>query len=180
MKKAKEVVLGVTGGISAYKACGILRALKRSGFDVSVVMTKEAANFITPLTFQALSGRRVFMNMFDETVERDPKHISLAKRANLIVIAPATANFVAKLANGICDDLLTCICLATRAKIILCPAMNENMYRHKITQENIAKLKKLGLIIIGPVEGRLTSGDIGIGHLAGTEDIAKVIKRNIR
>jgi phosphopantothenoylcysteine decarboxylase/phosphopantothenate--cysteine ligase len=180
MKKTKEIILGITGSISAYKSCDLLRLLRNAGFNISVIMTKEATNFIKPLTFQTLSGNRVYQDLFEETVEWNPKHISLAKRANLVVIAPATANFIGKLANGICDDLLSCVCLATQAKIILCPAMNENMYRYKVVQTNLKKLKELGFIVIGPVKGRLASGDIGIGHLAELEDILKVIRRHLK
>lgn len=180
MKKIKEIILGVTGSISAYKACDLLRFLKNSGFNIRVVMTEEATNFIKPLTFQALSGNEVYINMFTENTSWNPKHIALAKAADIIVIAPATANFIAKLANGICDDLLSCICVATRAKIVLCPAMNENMYKHKAVQDNVRKIKELGVIIVGPVKGRLASGDIGIGHMVEVEDIVRVTKRSIK
>lgn len=180
MKIAKEVILGVTGGISAYKACDLVRFLQRDGFDITVVMTKEAANFIKPLTFQTLSGNKVFTDMFDENIEWNPQHISLAKRAAVVLIAPVTANFIGKLANGICDDLLSCICLSTEAKIILCPAMNENMYKHKIVQANLEKLKDLGMIIVSPIRGRLACGDIGIGHMARAEEIVQIVKKHIK
>lgn len=180
MKRAKEILLGVTGGISAYKACELVRFLQRDGFNISVVMTKEAANFIKPLTFQTLSSNKVFTDMFEENIEWNPRHITLAKRAALVLIAPVTANFIGKLANGICDDLLSCICLSTEAKIILCPAMNENMYKHKIVQSNLERLKDLGMIVVSPIRGRLACGDIGIGHMAPVEEIVQIVKKRIK
>lgn len=180
MKKAKEIILGVTGGISAYKACDLVRLLQRDGFNITVVMTKEAANFVKPLTFQTLSGNEVFSDMFEKNIEWNPKHISLAKKADIIIIAPVTANFIGKLASGICDDLISCICLAAEAKIILCPAMNENMYKHKIVQANLEKLKNLGMVIVSPIKGRLACGDVGIGHMAEVEEIAKITKKHIK
>lgn len=180
MKTVKEVILGVAGGISAYKACDLLRILQRDDFNINVVMTKEAANFIKPLTFQTLSGNKVFNDMFDENIEWNPNHISLAKRADVIIIAPVTANFIGKLAGGICDDLLGCICFGTEAKIILCPAMNENMYKHKIVQANLGKLKDFGMIIVPPIKGRLACGDTGMGHMANVEEIVKIVKKHIK
>lgn len=179
MKKGKDVILGITAGISAYKSCELARNLKEEGFNVTVVMTKNAVNFVTPLTFKTLSGNRVYSDIFDQTLDWDPKHINLAQKADIIVVAPATADFIGKLANGICDDLLSCVCIAAKCKIILCPAMNTNMYENEIVQDNLRKLKKAGYIIAGPVKGRLACGDIGAGRMEKVENIRQVIKREI-
>lgn len=180
MSKAREVILGVTGSIAAYKACEIINRLRRRRIDVTVVMTKEAQEFITPLALQALSANKVIYDLFALPDNVDPVHISLAQRAGLVLIAPASANIIAKLAAGIADDVLSCLCLSTRAPIVVCPAMNEKMFKHKITQENIARLKKAGYRFIGPVRGQLVCGEKGIGHLAGVQDIVgeavKVLK----
>ncbi|PIP19725.1 MAG: hypothetical protein COT38_05335 [Candidatus Omnitrophica bacterium CG08_land_8_20_14_0_20_41_16] len=175
----KNIILGVTASIAIYKSCDILRRLKERGFSVSVVMTKEAEELIRPIVFQSLSGDKVYRGLFDTPRAWGIEHISLAKEANLILIAPATANIIAKIAAGTCDDLLTCIILATKAPVLIAPAMNENMYKNKITQENIAKLKRLGYRFIGPKEGRLACGDMGIGCLAEVEEIIKEVKKNI-
>jgi len=173
MGKNKTIIIGVTASVAIYKTCDIIRALKEKGFGVIVVMTKEAAELIRPLLFQSLSGNKVYSAMFDEANGWEIKHVSLAQKADLILIAPATANIIAKLTAGICDDLLTCTVLATRAKILLCPAMNEKMYLHCITQENIKKLEQAGYKFIGPKKGRLACGDLGIGCLADIEEIVK-------
>lgn len=170
--KRRHIVIGITGSIAAYKACEVITKLKRAGFDISCVMTEDAKNFITPLTLQTLSSNKVMTDMFELPDIWNPLHISLAKRADLILIAPASADIIGKLANGICDELLTCVVLATRAKVLIAPAMNENMYEHKIVQENIERLKKIGYRFIGPVKGRLADGAIGIGHLA---DVGKIV-----
>jgi phosphopantothenoylcysteine decarboxylase / phosphopantothenate---cysteine ligase len=164
-----KVVLGVTGSIAAYKAADITARLKENGVDVFCVMTKEAAEFITPVTLKAISGNKVYSKMFGSE-EEWISHIALAKTANLLLIAPATANIIGKLANGIADDLLTCIALATRAPILIAPAMNTLMYESKPVQENIAKLKKFGIKLIGPEVGHLACGTVGLGHIASVED----------
>jgi len=176
MAKNKNIILGVTASIAIYKACDIIRRLKEQGFIVTVAMTPEAEELIKPIVFQSLSGNKVYRGLFDTPESPEIEHISLAKRADLVLIAPATANIIGKIASGICDDLLTCVVLATRAPVLICPAMNENMYKNKITQENIKKLERLGYKFIGPEKGRLTDGKIGIGHLASTEDIIKAVK----
>ena len=180
MAKNKNIILGVTASIAIYKACDIIRRLKEQGFIVTVAMTPEAEELIKPIVFQSLSGNKVYRGLFDTLKTWEIEHISLAKRADLVLIAPATANIIGKIAGGICDDLLTCIVCATKAPVLLCPAMNENMYINKITQENIKKLKRLGYKFIGPVKGRLADGNIGIGHLAGIEDIIKAVKGSLR
>ena len=175
----KTVIVGVTGSIAAYRACEIVSALRRSSFDVKVILTKEGANFITPLTLQTLSGNKVFTDMFELPEKMDPVHTSLADSASLILIAPATASMIGKLAVGICDDLLSCVVYAAKAPVLIAPAMNEKMYNHKLVQENIAKLKKTGYSFVGPVKGRLACGHDGIGHIAEVSDIIKEAKKLI-
>lgn len=177
MSKSKEVILGVTGSIAAYKAGEIINRLKRQKINVTVIMTKEAQEFITPLTLEALSANKVICDLFALPENASPAHISLAEKCDLVLLAPASANIIAKLACGIADDVLTCLCLSTRATIVLCPAMNEKMFQHKITQENIARLKKIGYRFIGPIKGRLVCGEQGLGHLAKVEDIVKEVIR---
>jgi phosphopantothenoylcysteine decarboxylase/phosphopantothenate--cysteine ligase len=180
VKGRREIILGVTGGIAAYKACDIINGLRKVGIGVTVIMTKEAGHFITPLTLQSLSGNKVYSDMFETVSEWEPEHIALAKKADLVLVAPCSANVIGKVAAGICDDLLTCTILATKAKVLFAPAMNENMYKHKTVQANIAKLKDCNYKIIGPIKGRLVCGDEGIGHLAGVDDILKEAKRLLK
>jgi len=171
MPEPKEIILGVTASIAAYKACEVINRLRERKVNVTVVMTKDAEEFITPLTLQTLSGNKIVRDLFALPENVDPLHISLADKANLVLIAPATANIIARLAAGIADDALTCLCLSTRAPILICPAMNEKMFKHKITQENIARLKKAGFRFVGPRKGHLVCGERGIGHLADVEEI---------
>ncbi len=175
--KAKSVILGVTGSIAAYRACEMITAFRKSGIDVTVIMTPEAEEFITPLTLQTLSGNKVVTDMFELPENRNPLHTSLADRADLILIAPASANIIGKLAGGICDDILTCVVLATNAPVLIAPAMNEKMYRHKIVQENITRLKKSGYRFLGPIKGHLACGHEAIGHIAETDEIVKEARR---
>lgn len=167
-----EVVLGVTGSIGAYKAADLVRRLKEQGCAVTCVMTKEAAQFITPLTLQALSERKVYTELFD-LEEPAVIHTQLADQANLVVIAPATANVIAKLAHGLADDLLTCVALAATAPVLIAPAMNVHMYEHPTVQDNITRLKVLGHQFVGPQVGKLACGYDAIGHLAEVDDIVK-------
>ena len=180
MKAKKLVIVGITGSIAAYKACDIISGLKKDSVDVKVILTKEGREFITPLTLQTLSCNKVLTEIFELPEEWDGRHISLAQDAGLVLIAPATANIIGKLAAGICDCLLTCVVCATRAPVLIAPAMNENMYEHKIVRANIAKLKEIGYKFIGPVRGRLACGYEGIGRLAKTEDIANEAKRLLK
>ena len=173
--KDKTVVIGITGGIAAYKICTLTSNLKKQGADVHIIMTKNAANFVTPLTLQTLSNNKVIMDMFDINFEHDVKHISLAKKADIMVIAPATANIIAKIANGIADDFLTTNVLATKAPILICPAMNTNMLLNTPTQENIAKLKNRRYYILFGNEGLLACGDEGAGRMAEPKDIEENI-----
>lgn len=176
MKKHKRVVLGVTGSIAAYKAADIIRRLREKGFRVSVVMTKEAGEFITPLTLSSLAGEKVYVEMFAQGGE-DWKmpHIELSQEADVFLIAPATANVIAKFAHGMADSLLACALLATRAKILIAPAMNTQMYRNKIVQENCERLKMLGVEFIDPVQGMLACGLVGDGHIADVETIVGAV-----
>jgi phosphopantothenoylcysteine decarboxylase/phosphopantothenate--cysteine ligase len=179
MPNKKNIVLGVTASIAIYKACEIVRRLGAEGLNVSVVMTDEAKELIRPVVFQSLSGNRVYSGLFSESETWEIEHISLADRADLVLIAPATANIIGKIACGICDDLLTCVVSATRAPVVICPAMNENMYLNKITQENIGKLKSLAYKFIEPQKGKLACGKVGLGCLAEIDSIIKEVKKNL-
>lgn len=177
MPKNKEIILGVCGSIAAYKSCEIIRCLKDSGFNVSVIMTKEAEEFITALSLQTLSQNRVYRGMFDLLEDEfDPEHVSLAKRSSLILVAPATANIIGKIASGICDDLLTSVIMASQRPILIAPAMNEGMWKNKILQHNVSKLKKLGYNFIEPEKGKLADGQIGEGRLASVDKIIAKVK----
>jgi phosphopantothenoylcysteine decarboxylase/phosphopantothenate--cysteine ligase len=173
----KTIVLGVTGGIAAYKAAEIASQLTQAEAKVNVIMTEEAVQFISPVTFRALTGRPVVTEMFDLASEFSIEHVSLAKSADIVVIAPATANIIAKLAAGIADDMLCCTVLATRAPVLIAPAMETNMYTNPITQDNLSKLKARGVVIIGPAIGWLASGREGLGRLADINDIIGGIRQ---
>lgn len=176
MLKGKKVVLGVSGGIACYKACEIVSALKKMNCEVDVIMTKHAKEFVSPLTFETLSAHPVVSDMFVREREWEVEHIALAKKADVFVVAPATANVIAKIAGGIADDMLTTTILAAKCTKIICPAMNTNMYDSDENQNNLAILKSRGFIIIEGVSGRLACGDIGKGKLAPVEDIVNEIK----
>ena len=180
MTKKKTILLGITGSIAAYKTCDLIGALKKKGHDVICALTKEAEEFITPLTLETLSGNKVYKNMFELPEKRDILHISLAQKADLIVICPATANIIGKLAAGICDDLLTCTAISSKAQVIITPAMNDNMYKHKITQKNIRELKSIGYKFIDPIRGHLACGYVGVGHLADLAEIVKAIEKTTK
>ena len=177
MKDKKLIILGVTASVAIYKACEIVRRLKKEGYAVTVVMTEEATALVSPLLFQSLSGNKVYRGMFEEPDAWEIEHISLAEKAGLVLIAPATANIIAKIAGGICDDLLTCVVCATKAPVIICPAMNENMYRNKITQANIKQLESLGYKFVEPKKGELACGKVGAGCLADVEVIVREVKK---
>ncbi len=177
--KKKRIIIGVTGCIAAYKVCELVSRLRQAGAEIRVIMTKEAREFVGPLSFRVLSGAPVFAEMFEVPREFNPAHIGLADWANLVAIVPSTANVIGKVASGIADDLLTCVVMATKAPVLLAPAMNANMYKNRIVQENIEKLKKLGYDFVGPGEGYLACGYEGIGRLATTEEIIKSIERLI-
>lgn len=175
-RKNREIILGVTGSIAAYKALSLLRLLVKNSFLVNVVMTEEAREFVTPLSFQSISRNKVYCQLFEPNENYNPLHTSLSSRAALNVIYPATANVIAKLAAGICDDLLTCVIFSSKSNTVICPAMEENMYLHPITQENIKKLKGLGYIFLGPQEGELVSGKKGQGHVIDEREVFDKIK----
>ena len=177
--RGKNIVVGITGGISAYKSCELVRSLVRNGSEVRCVMTKNAGRFITPLTLQTLSGNRVASSLFDLTSESEIGHIKIADEADAVVIAPASASFIGKIASGIADSLLATVILATRAPVIICPAMNSNMYSNSIVQENMEKLRRHGFAIVEPGEGELACGWTGRGRLAETEIIALEVRKAV-
>jgi len=177
MLNGKTIILGVTGSIAAYKAVDIAGQLARSDATVNVIMTEAAAEFVAPLTFQTIARRPVITEMFELDSESKIQHISLAEAADVIVIAPATANIIAKLAAGIADDMLCCIVLASKAPVIIAPAMDASMYENPVTQDNLSKLRARNFVTIGPVSGRLASGKQGLGRLADTKDIMDTIRQ---
>lgn len=167
--EGKCVLLGITGGIAAYKMANVASALKKTGADVHVIMTQNATEFITPLTFETLTGNRCVVDTFDRNFKYDVEHISLAKQADLILVAPATANVIAKMAHGIADDMLTTVVLAAKCPKLVAPAMNSAMLENPVTQDNIALLEKYGFEIIAPAVGLLACNDIGSGKLPEPE-----------
>lgn len=177
MMKGKTVVLGVTGSIAAYKAAELASQLTQAGAQVEVIMTEAATQFITPLTFRNITGRPVVTKMFELASEYSVEHVALAEAADVVVIAPATANTIAKIAAGIADDMLSCTVLATKAPVIVAPAMDVNMYENPVTQENIARLKARGFLMVGPGYGRLASGKMGLGRLVDTGEIMAAISQ---
>lgn len=179
MNNMKNIVIGITGGIAAYKACSLVNYYKNEGYNVDVIMTKNACEFITPLTLETLSGNKVVTDMFDTPDYREVKHISLAKKADLFIIAPATANILGKVANGIADDMLSTTIMATKANVVFAPAMNNIMYENKIVQKNISTLKKYGYKFIEPDTGHLACGYEAKGRLASIEKITKFIKEEM-
>jgi phosphopantothenoylcysteine decarboxylase / phosphopantothenate---cysteine ligase len=179
MLKNKVIVLGVSGGIAAYKAADLASKLAQAGAVVKVVMTWEATQLVQPLTFQALTGNPVVTDMFEPAPLSAITHVSLADEADIIVIVPATANIIAKMAAGIADDILTCTVLATKAPIVIAPAMHHNMYVNTVTQENIGKLKSRGFTVIPAAHGRLASGSTGYGRLPEITEIIGTIQQNL-
>ena len=179
MLKGKKIVLGVTGGIAVYKAVDLVSKLRKEGADVRVVMTESAAKFVTPLTFKEISGNAVAVSMWAESQEFHVEHIALADWADLMIIAPATANILAKAANGIADDLLSTVILASKTPIVLCPAMNCQMYINPITQDNLKKLADYGFIIMQPATGYLACGTSGVGRLPEPAEIIAFTKNFI-
>jgi len=179
MLKNKVIVLGISGGIAAYKAADLASKLAQAGATVKVVMTWEATQLVQPLTFQALTGNPVVTDMFEPAPLSAITHVSLADEADIVVIVPATANIIAKMAAGIADDILTCTVLATKAPVVISPAMHHNMYVNPVTQENIGKLKARGFTVIPAVHGRLASGSIGYGRLPEIPEIMGVIQQTL-
>ena len=179
MLRSKCVVIGVSGGIAAYKTANLVSDLVKHGVEVHVIMTKNATNFITPTTFEVLSGNKCIVDTFDRGFTFEVEHISLAKKADLILIAPATANIIAKLSAGIADDMLTTTVLAAKCPILVAPAMNTNMYEHVTVRNNLEKLSSYGYEIIEAASGRLACGDVGKGKLADIEVLFAHIVKNI-
>ena len=179
MLKGKCVIIGVTGGIACYKVANLVSMLKKSGADVNVIMTKNATEFISPLTFETLSGNKCVVDTFEKKANYDVEHISLAKKADVIMIAPATANIIAKMANGIADDMLTTTVLASKCKKIVAPAMNTNMYENKITQDNINKLKYYDFQVIEPAVGLLACNDTGVGKMPEPDVLFEYILKEL-
>ena len=175
MLNGKNILIGISGGIACYKVCDVVSRLKKLNSNVDVIMTKSAVEFVSPLTFQTLSQNFVYVDMFKEPKTFEVEHISLAKKADIVLIAPATGNIIGKIASGIADDMLTTVIMATRAKVIFAPAMNTNMYTNPIVQGNIKKLSKLGYEFIKPGKGRLACGDYGEGKMAEPEIIVDYI-----
>jgi phosphopantothenoylcysteine decarboxylase/phosphopantothenate--cysteine ligase len=171
----KRILVGLSGGIACYKACDLVRQLRALGASVQVMMTKNAREFVTPMTLQALAGSAVATETFDLTQESEIGHIRLADTADVVVIAPATANVIAKMAHGIADDLLTTVLLATRAPVVVAPAMNVHMWEHAATQENVRTLATRGVRLVGPASGSLACGYEGAGRLAEVADIVEEI-----
>src|SRR5947207_5557795 len=182
MTAGKNIVLGVTGSIAAYKAAELASLLVKQGCDLHVIMTADALRFITALPFKTLSRHPVVTDLYDEEEGWQPTHIKLADEAELLLIAPATANIIAKMAHGIADDALTCIVLAlnAKAKVLIAPAMNGKMWLHAATQQNVATLKARGAEFIGPDEGLLSCGYEGLGRLWPVDEIAKRLAKLLR
>ena len=177
MLKGKTVLLGVTGGIAAYKAAALASALVKQHAAVEVVMTRNATEFVTPLTFEQLTGRRTMVDTFDRNFSHQVEHISLAERTDLVIIAPATANVCAKLAHGLADDMLTTTVLACRCPKLIAPAMNTNMFENPVTQDNLEILRRYGWDVIEPASGRLACGAVGKGKLPEPEELLQHVLR---
>ncbi len=177
MLKGKTVVLAVTGGIAAYKIPNLASMLKKLGADVQVLMTKNATNFITPITFESLTGTKCMVDTFDRNFQFSVEHVALAKRADVVLVAPATANVIGKLACGIADDMLTTTLLACRCKVFVAPAMNTRMYENPIVQDNLARLRRFGMEVIEPAAGHLACGDEGKGKMPEPAELLQYILR---
>ena len=173
--RSRRIIVGVTGGVAAYKACDLVSTLVKEDVEIRCIMTENATKFVSPLTFQSLSQERVFVDQFEYDPFKGPLHISLVDFAHLIVVMPATANFIAKVAAGIADDLLTSVVLSSPKPLIIVPAMNTEMWDKAVTQENVQRLTARGITFVGPVSGRLSCGRTGMGHIAATSDVIKVI-----
>ena len=180
MQNKKSIVLGITGGIAAYKAAELVRLLVKNNIEVQVVMTQAACQFITPVTMQALSGKPVFTDMWDASIPNGMPHIELSRAADAIVIAPASADFIAKLVHGRADDLLSTLCLARDCDLLVAPAMNKQMWENPATQRNIAQLKQDGISILGPDSGEQACGEVGLGRMLEAEDLHSLINAHFQ
>ena len=172
----KNILLGVTASISAYKVCDLITELREKNFSVTAVMTKDAHHFITPLVLESFTAQDVIEDFFSVAGRTKPIHIELAKKSDLILIAPATADIIAKISYGFADDVLSCTVLASEAPLVIVPAMNEKMYFNPATQENIERLKKRGAAFVPPIEGHLVCSDQGMGHIADNAVILKAVQ----
>ena len=177
--QGREIVVAVCGGIAAYKVADVVSKLVQLGAGVTVAMTAEAQRFVTPLTFQALSGREVRTDTFNLVESSDPQHISLTERADLMLVAPATNNIIAKVAHGLCDDLVSLMICAAACPVVFAPAMNNRMWEHPVAKENVAKLASLGYRFIGPEDGWLACRNTGPGRLSEPERIVEEIVRSL-
>jgi phosphopantothenoylcysteine decarboxylase len=175
--KGREIIVAVCGGIAAYKVADVVSKLAQLGAGVSVVMTREAQKFITPLTFEALSGRKVRTDTFELVETSDPQHIGLTERSDLMLVAPATNNVIAKVAAGLCDDLVSLMICAAACPVVFAPAMNKRMWDHPIAQENVAKLKAIGYRFVGPDPGWLACRNVGPGRLSEPQKIVEEVTR---
>jgi phosphopantothenoylcysteine decarboxylase/phosphopantothenate--cysteine ligase len=172
-----KIVLGVTGSIAAFKGAALASLLVKAGHAVHAVLTRNACRFITPLTFQTITSNPAVVDMFDPAVNFDPSHIAIARDAELLIVAPASANIIAKMAAGIADDMLSTTCLSVDCPVLVAPAMHARMYQHRATRDNIKKLKARGVHFAGPQVGPLASGDVGPGRMSEPEDIAREIEK---
>ena len=178
--KGAHVLLGVTGSIAAFKAADLTAGLTKDGAEVTVIMTESAQRFVAPLTFETLARRPVITSMWVRADEVGPAHVELAEWADLLVVAPESANFIGKLAHGIADDMLSCMAITMTRPPLIAPAMNDNMYRHPAVQENLRTLRRRGCTFVGPVVGRLASGKVALGRLSDVEDILSAIRRALK
>ena len=175
--KGREIIVAVCGGIAAYKVADVVSKLVQAGAGVTVVMTAEAEKFVTPLTFEALSGRKVRTSTFNLVESSDPQHIGLTERADLMLVAPATGNMLAKVAHGLCDDLVSLMVCAAACPVVFAPAMNTRMWDHPIARENVAKLAGLGYRFIGPESGWLACRNVGVGRMSEPQKIVDELTR---
>jgi len=175
--KGRQIIVAVCGGIAAYKVADVVSKLVQMGAGVSVIMTREAQKFITPLTFEAISGRKVRTDTFELVDTSDPQHISLTERADLMIVAPATNNIIAKVAHGLCDDLVSLMICAAACPVVFAPAMNNRMWEHPVAQENFAKLATIGYRFIGPEDGWLACRNRGVGRMSEPQKIVAEVKR---
>ncbi len=178
--KGRRILLGVTGGIAAYKAADLCSKLVQAGAEVTVVMTDSAQRFVAPLTFETLSRRPVYTDMWRPEGEFNPTHIALADWAEIVVVAPATANIIAKIVHGIADDLLSTVLLSVDAPVLVAPAMNKRMWENRVVQDNVRRLKELGHTLVEPGEGYLACGTVGVGRLAEVQDILNAIAERLK
>lgn len=179
MQKGKTVVLGVTGSIAAYKMANVSSMLVKLGYEVHVIMTENATNFINPITFESLTGQKCLVDTFDRNFQFHVAHVSLAKRADVFLVAPASANIIGKMANGLADDMLSTTLLAAKCPVLVAPAMNTNMYENRIVQDNLSKLRQFGISVIEPAVGRLACGDTGSGKMPSEEVLVDYVLHEI-